>query len=93
MLLQQAASSSAFVVVLRVTPATCPWTLLTSTSSMCTAHRHGRRRRSINENRRTAYGVEQTWALYGPRATSGPLAILFIASLSQLYNDFLNLYV
>ncbi len=30
MLLQQAASSSAFAVVLRVTPVTCPWTLQTS---------------------------------------------------------------
>ncbi len=53
MLLQQATSSSALAVVLRVIPVTCPSTLHT-TVHMCTA----RRRRSINENWRTAYGVE-----------------------------------
>ncbi len=53
MLLQRAAYSSALAMVLRVTQATCPWTLHAS-GHMCIA----RRRRTINENWRTAYGIE-----------------------------------
>ncbi len=59
MLIQQAASFSALAMVLRVTQATCPWTLHAS-GHMCIARRRGRRRRTINENWCTAYGIEAT---------------------------------
>ena len=64
MLLRRAASSSAFVMVLRVTPATCPWTPQTSglhvycTSTRTTTQKY--KLKLTHSLRRKGYGVGPT---------------------------------